>query len=87
MFEGKSCEGRFLRVVEVSMSGGIRLRPTFSTKWPSSFRGHGFVILLAPAEEVQVFFDQNLSLSVILCVRHNQRQGAYYAEQSEESRP
>jgi hypothetical protein len=27
-----------------------------------------------------------LSLSVILCARHNQRQGAYYAEQSEESR-
>src|SRR5208282_3752772 len=26
------------------------------------------------------------SLSVILCARHNQRQGAYYAEQSEESR-
>lgn len=26
------------------------------------------------------------SLSVILCVRHNQRQGAYYAEQSQEVR-
>jgi hypothetical protein len=26
------------------------------------------------------------SLSVILCARHNQRQGAYYAEQSEEDR-
>jgi putative transposase len=25
------------------------------------------------------------SLSVILCARHNRRQGAYYAEQSEES--
>ena len=24
------------------------------------------------------------SLSVILCARHNQREGAYYAEQSEE---
>jgi hypothetical protein len=29
---------------------------------------------------------ESQSLSVILCVRHNQRQGAYYAEQSEESR-
>jgi len=27
------------------------------------------------------------SLSVILCARHNERQGAYYAEQIEESRP
>jgi hypothetical protein len=27
------------------------------------------------------------SLSVILCARHNQRQGACYAEQSEEDRP
>jgi hypothetical protein len=25
------------------------------------------------------------TLSVILCVRHNERRGAYYAEQSEES--
>ena len=25
------------------------------------------------------------SLSVILCARHNRRQGAYYADQSEES--
>ena len=28
---------------------------------------------------------REVSLSVILCARHNQRQGAYYAEQSEES--
>jgi len=32
-------------------------------------------------------YDGAESLSVILCARHNERQGAYYAEQIEESRP
>ena len=41
----------------------------------------------AIAKRIRDGLSQFASLSVILCARHNERQGAYYAEQIEESRP
>jgi len=35
--------------------------------------------------ELEVLPAESLSLSVILCARHNRREGAYYAGQSEET--
>ena len=64
-----------MAAVNVALMAGSAI--VFSHRgWLVNFAGHS-----------AAFRRVGASLSVILCVRHNQRQGAYYAEQSEESRP